>query len=91
MPPRIGYLLPTRERVMAGRPETRPLERQAGRVGWTMAGRRRSARPDALSIGRPADLDGRVGAPGARTAARYFDGWFANEASLARWSGQWER
>ncbi len=25
MPPRIGYLLPTREQVMEGRPETAPL------------------------------------------------------------------
>src|ERR1700756_5923532 len=25
MPPKIGYLLPTRERVMEGRPETGPL------------------------------------------------------------------
>src|SRR5882724_11378013 len=27
--------------------------------------------------------------PALDRAARHFDGWFANEASLARWSGQW--
>jgi len=27
--------------------------------------------------------------PAFERAARYFDGWFANEASLARWSEQW--
>src|SRR5215831_19162252 len=28
--------------------------------------------------------------PALKRAAKYFDGWFANEASLARWSGQWK-
>src|ERR1700747_2346129 len=32
MPPAIGYLLPTRERVMDGRPETRPLLDLAARA-----------------------------------------------------------
>src|SRR3984893_8279563 len=32
MPPRIGYLLPTRERVMEGRPQTRPLLDLAARA-----------------------------------------------------------
>jgi alkanesulfonate monooxygenase SsuD/methylene tetrahydromethanopterin reductase-like flavin-dependent oxidoreductase (luciferase family) len=27
--------------------------------------------------------------PALERAARYFDGWFANEASLTRWTGQW--
>jgi alkanesulfonate monooxygenase SsuD/methylene tetrahydromethanopterin reductase-like flavin-dependent oxidoreductase (luciferase family) len=27
--------------------------------------------------------------PALERAARHFDGWFANEADLARWSGQW--
>ena len=27
--------------------------------------------------------------PALERAARHFDGWFANEASLARWTGQW--
>jgi alkanesulfonate monooxygenase SsuD/methylene tetrahydromethanopterin reductase-like flavin-dependent oxidoreductase (luciferase family) len=27
--------------------------------------------------------------PALERAGKYFDGWFANEASLARWSGQW--
>src|ERR1700694_3165830 len=32
MPPQIGYLLPTRERVMEGRPETAPLLGRAARA-----------------------------------------------------------
>ena len=32
MPPKIGYLLPTRERVIEGRPETGPLVELAGRA-----------------------------------------------------------
>src|SRR2546429_1314935 len=32
MPPKIGYLLPTRERVMEGRPETGPLLDLAARA-----------------------------------------------------------
>jgi len=32
MPPQIGYLLPTRERVMEGRPETAPLLELAARA-----------------------------------------------------------
>lgn len=32
MPPQIGYLLPTRERVMEGRPQTAPLLELAGRA-----------------------------------------------------------
>ena len=32
MAPRIGYLLPTRERVMEGRPQTGPLLDLAGRA-----------------------------------------------------------
>jgi alkanesulfonate monooxygenase SsuD/methylene tetrahydromethanopterin reductase-like flavin-dependent oxidoreductase (luciferase family) len=27
--------------------------------------------------------------PALERAARHFDGWFANEADLARWTGQW--
>src|SRR5438128_3924904 len=37
MPPQIGYLLPTRERVMEGRPETAPLldlAERAERLGF---------------------------------------------------------
>src|ERR1700760_2029620 len=32
MPPQLGYLLPTRERVMEGRPETAPLLELAARA-----------------------------------------------------------
>jgi len=35
--PRLGYLLPTRERIMSGEPETRPLlelAARAERLGW---------------------------------------------------------
>jgi len=28
--------------------------------------------------------------PALERAARHFDGWFANEADLARWRGQWD-
>jgi alkanesulfonate monooxygenase SsuD/methylene tetrahydromethanopterin reductase-like flavin-dependent oxidoreductase (luciferase family) len=28
--------------------------------------------------------------PALERAGKYFDGWFANEADLARWSGQWD-
>ena len=206
MPPRIGYLLPTRERVMAGRPETGPLLALAeraeglgfdsiwvgdsllarprhdpltllaavaartqtaelgtavflpalrnpvvlahqlatldqisagrlvlgagiasdlpniraefaaagvpfeGRVGRMMDGLRLAR---ALWTGKPVDWDGRwrvetgvlgptpyrpngppiwmAGSvrPALERAARHFDGWFANEASLARWTEQW--
>ena len=37
MAPRLGYLLPTRERIMSGEPETRPLlelAARAERLGW---------------------------------------------------------
>ncbi len=206
MPPRIGYLLPTRERVMEGRPQTGPLLALAvraeglgfdsvwvgdsllarprhdpltllaaaaartqrvqlgtavfllalrnpvvlahqlatldqisegrlvlgagiasdvpniraefvaagvpfeGRVGRMMEGLRLVR---ALWTGKPVDWDGRwrveggvlgpiphrpggppiwmAGSvrPAFERAARHFDGWFANEASLARWSEQW--
>src|ERR1700730_11850330 len=206
MPPRIGYLLPTRERVMEGRPQTRPLLDLAvraeglgfdsvwvgdsllarprhdpltllaaaaartkkvqlgtavflpalrnpvvlahqlatldqisegrlvlgagiasdvpniraefvaagvpfeGRVGRMMEGLRL---PRAPWAGEPVDWDGRgrveegvlgptpyrpggppiwlAGSvrPAFERAARHFDGWFANEASLARWREQW--
>src|SRR5580704_4651734 len=205
MPPQIGYLLPTRERVMEGRPETTPLLELAaraerlgfdsvwvgdsllarprhdpltllaavaartrkvalgtavflpalrnpvvlahqlatldqisegrlvlgagiasdvpniraefvaagvpfeGRVGRMMEGLRLAR---ALWTGKPVDWAGRwrvegvlgptphrpggppiwlAGSvrPAFERAARHFDGWFANEASLARWSEQW--
>ena len=206
MPPQIGYLLPTRERVMEGRPETAPLLELAaraeglgfdsvwvgdsllarprhdpltllaavaartrkvalgtavflpalrnpvvlahqlatldqisegrlvlgagiasdvpniraefaaagvpfeGRVGRMMEGLRLCR---ALWTGRPVDWQGRwpvqggvlgptpyrqggppiwmAGSvrPALERAARHFDGWFANEADLGRWTGQW--
>jgi alkanesulfonate monooxygenase SsuD/methylene tetrahydromethanopterin reductase-like flavin-dependent oxidoreductase (luciferase family) len=206
MPPQIGYLLPTRERVMEGRPETGPLLDLAaraeslhfdsvwvgdsllarprhdpltllaavathtrsvtlgtavflpalrnpvilahqlatldqisegrlvlgagiasdlpniraefaaagvpfeGRVGRMMEGLRLAR---ALWTGKPIDWQGRwpvergvlgptpyrpggpliwmAGSvrPALERAARHFDGWFANEADLARWRGQW--
>ena len=206
MSPRIGYLLPTRERVMEGRPQTRPLLDLAARaeglgfdsvwVGDSLLARPRHdpltllaaaaartqkvqlgtavflpalrnpvvlahqlATLDQISEGRlvlgagiasdvpniraefvaagvpfegrvgrmmeglrlarafwtgtPVDWDGRwrvesgvlgptpyrpggppiwmAGSvrPAFERAARHFDGWFANEASLARWSEQW--
>ena len=46
-----------------------------------------SARP--RTARRAADLDGGVGAARARAGGRHFDGWFANEADLGRWTGQW--
>src|SRR5438128_6829808 len=206
MPPKIGYLLPTRERIMEGRPETAPLLALAeraealgfdsvwvgdsllarprhdpltllaavaaratrvalgtavflpalrnpvvlahqlatldqisegrlvlgagiasdvpniraefaaagvpfeGRVGRMMEGLRLAR---ALWTGKPVDWQGRwpvqsgvlgptpyrpggppiwmAGSvrPALERAARHFDGWFANEASLARWTEQW--
>jgi alkanesulfonate monooxygenase SsuD/methylene tetrahydromethanopterin reductase-like flavin-dependent oxidoreductase (luciferase family) len=206
MPPQIGYLLPTRERVMGGRPETAPLLELAaraeglgfdsvwvgdsllarprhdpltllaavaartrkvalgtavflpalrnpvvlahqlatldqisegrlvlgagiasdvpnirlefaaagvpfeGRVGRMMEGLRLCR---ALWTGKPVDWQGRwpvhggvlgptpyraggppiwmAGSvrPALERAARHFDGWFANEADLARWTAQW--
>jgi alkanesulfonate monooxygenase SsuD/methylene tetrahydromethanopterin reductase-like flavin-dependent oxidoreductase (luciferase family) len=38
--------------------------------------------------GPPIWLAGSV-RPALERAARHFDGWFANEPDLARWSGQW--
>ena len=81
-----------------------------GRVGRMMEGLRLAR---ALWTGKPVDWDGRwrveagvlgpipyrsggppiwlAGSvrPAFERAARHFDGWFANEASLARWSEQW--
>jgi alkanesulfonate monooxygenase SsuD/methylene tetrahydromethanopterin reductase-like flavin-dependent oxidoreductase (luciferase family) len=81
-----------------------------GRVGRMMEGLRLAR---ALWSGRPVDWDGRwcvesgvlgpvpcrpggppiwlAGSvrPAFERAARHFDGWFANEASLARWTEQW--
>jgi len=82
----------------------------AGRVGRMMEGLRLAR---ALWTGKPVDWDGRwriesgvlgptpyrpSGPPiwlagsvraAFERAARHFDGWFANEASLARWTEQW--
>jgi alkanesulfonate monooxygenase SsuD/methylene tetrahydromethanopterin reductase-like flavin-dependent oxidoreductase (luciferase family) len=81
-----------------------------GRVGRMMEGLRLSR---ALWTGEPVDWKGRwpvqgsvlgptpyrpggppiwmAGSvrPALERAARHFDGWFANEADLARWTGQW--
>ncbi len=38
--------------------------------------------------GPPIWMAGSVG-PALGRAGKYFDGWFANEADLARWTGQW--
>src|SRR5437899_9740381 len=81
-----------------------------GRVGRMMEGLRLVR---ALWTGKPVDWDGRwrvesgvlgptpyrpggppiwlAGSvrPAVERAARHFDGWFANEASLARWTEQW--
>jgi alkanesulfonate monooxygenase SsuD/methylene tetrahydromethanopterin reductase-like flavin-dependent oxidoreductase (luciferase family) len=81
-----------------------------GRVGRMMEGLRLCR---ALWTGKPVDWQGRwpvqggvlgptpyraggpliwmAGSvrPAFERAARHFDGWFANEADLARWSGQW--
>jgi alkanesulfonate monooxygenase SsuD/methylene tetrahydromethanopterin reductase-like flavin-dependent oxidoreductase (luciferase family) len=81
-----------------------------GRVGRMMEGLRLAR---ALWTGKPVDWDGRwrveggvlgptphhpggppiwlAGSvrPAFERAARHFDGWFANEASLSRWSEQW--
>ena len=37
MPPRIGYLLPTREQVMQGRPEAAPLLAPWPNAPWVSA------------------------------------------------------
>jgi alkanesulfonate monooxygenase SsuD/methylene tetrahydromethanopterin reductase-like flavin-dependent oxidoreductase (luciferase family) len=82
-----------------------------GRVGRMMEGLRLAR---ALWTGNPVDWDGRwqvaggmlgptpyraggppiwlAGSvrPAFERAAKHFDGWFANEASLSRWSEQWE-
>src|SRR6516164_2878399 len=181
MPPKIGYLLPTRERIMEGRPQTGPLLDLAARaeglgfdsvwVGDSLLARPRhdpltllaavAARTQKVQLGtavflpalrnpmvlahqlatldqisegrlvlgvgiasdvpniraeltgKPVDWDGRwriesgvlgptpyrpSGPPiwlagsvraAFERAARHFDGWFANEASLARWTEQW--
>jgi len=84
-----------------------PFERRVGRM---MEGLRLCR---ALWTGKPVDWDGRwpvqggvVGPtpyraggppiwmagsvrPALERAARHFDGWFANEADLTRWTGQW--
>ncbi|HMD65622.1 MAG TPA: LLM class flavin-dependent oxidoreductase [Stellaceae bacterium] len=81
-----------------------------GRVGRMMEGLRLAR---ALWAGKPVDWDGRwrveggvlgpvpyrpggppiwmAGSvrPALERAARHFDGWFANEASLTRWTEQW--
>lgn len=81
-----------------------------GRVGRMMEGLRLAR---ALWSGKPVDWQGRwpvqggvlgptpyraggppiwmAGSvrPALERAARYFDGWFANEADLGRWTGQW--
>ena len=81
-----------------------------GRVGRMMEGLRLAR---ALWSGKPVDWDGRwrveagvlgptpyraggppiwlAGSvrPAFERAAKHFDGWFANEASLARWTAQW--
>lgn len=81
-----------------------------GRVGRMMEGLRLCR---ALWTGKPVDWQGRwtvkegvlgpapyrpggpliwmAGSvrPALERAARHFDGWFANEADLARWTGQW--
>src|SRR5207302_5899160 len=81
-----------------------------GRVGRMMEGLRLAR---ALWTGKPVDWQGRwpvqggvlaptpyraggppiwmAGSvrPALERAARHFDGWFANEADLARWTGQW--
>lgn len=81
-----------------------------GRVGRMMEGLRLCR---ALWTGKPVDWDGRwpvqggvlgptphrpggppiwlAGSvhPALERAGRYFDGWFANEADLVRWRGQW--
>jgi alkanesulfonate monooxygenase SsuD/methylene tetrahydromethanopterin reductase-like flavin-dependent oxidoreductase (luciferase family) len=81
-----------------------------GRVGRMMEGLRLAR---TLWTGKPVDWDGRwpvkdgvlgptpyrpggppiwmAGSvrPALERAAKYFDGWFANEADLARWSAQW--
>ena len=49
-----------------------PVDRQAGQLGRALAGRGRRARPDPLPAGRPADLAGRLGAPGLRTGSPAF-------------------
>ena len=82
-----------------------------GRVGRMMEGLRLAR---ALWTGKPVDWQGRwpvrngvlgptpyraggppiwmAGSvrPALERAARHFDGWFANEADLARWHGQWD-
>ena len=82
-----------------------------GRVGRMMEGLRLAR---ALWTGKPVDWQGRwpvrngvlgptpyraggppiwmAGSvrPALERAARHFDGWFANEADLARWRGQWD-
>ena len=82
-----------------------------GRVGRMMEGLRLCR---ALWTGKPVDWEGRwpvqggvlgpmpyrpggppvwlAGSvhPALERAGKYFDGWFANEASLARWSEQWK-
>ena len=40
--------------------------------------------------GPPIWMAGSVG-PALERAARHFDGWFANEADLARWTAQWQQ
>jgi len=84
-----------------------PFEQRVGRM---MEGLRLAR---ALWSGKPVDWDGRwrvedgvlgptpfrpggppiwmAGSvrPALERAARHFDGWFANEASLTRWTGQW--
>ena len=63
------------------------VDRAAGRLAGALAGARPacSARPPTGAGGPPIWMAGSV-RPALERAARHFDGWFANEADLARWT-----
>src|SRR5438094_887513 len=74
MPVRIGYLLPTREQVMQGRPEAAPL--------LALAERAEGLGYDLIWVG------GMVRATLERVGKLY-DGWYPNSPDPWQWREQW--
>ena len=77
-------------RMMEGlRLAPRLVDRKAGRLARPLAGARRRLGPTPYRAGGPPIWMAGSVRPALERAARHFDGWFANEADLARWKQQW--